>query len=400
MAFYTFASLVASSRLIVAVGIAHHRPHNADEPSSSVAFRPELLGVSSLLRAHYEGCSAPLDLPRSAELVANTTASTELGIAHPLISSVRRILGYKKQSQPAQDGPLGNAPLYQPQERPSDTAAVYASDPTPSGTSMSKPTRKPVLWVHLHNFAGTFVCMEASRQSEFVPSQQGSWPDCLYGNDKCSTVSSDREHCEDRARSSYSFSSIERDLDDADMCEELLHGTMLRDPVSGVRSTLVANAFNKEEVLAILSGTRVGTADHLPCLPSWDSYQHFDNFAIRSLGNAYSRPPRGVQRDDLERAKQALQRMDVLMILEEMPDHLPQLAATFGWNTDAMLPEQKAYGHDCDSIDAVLSDAEKAFFREVNSLDYELYEFARELAASRTSRAREALADGTVLLTR
>jgi hypothetical protein len=91
--------------------------------------------------------------------------------------------------------------------------------------------------------------------------------------------------------------------------------------------------------------------------------------------------------------------MDVLMILEELPDHLPQLAATFGWNTDAMLPEQKAYGHDCDSIDAVLSDAEKAFFREVNSLDYELYEFAREVAATRTSRAREALADGTVPMT-
>jgi hypothetical protein len=328
-------------------------------PDSLALIRKEGQGLATLLEAHYDGCPAPSEVMQNVESAMKASS--------PVSSAV--IPSLQNDSRAEAEAPF--------------LLAV--------NVSRSERARKPILWIHLHNFAGTYVCMEASRQSEVVPPASG-WPGCLYGNDLCSAASADRVHCQDRVQSAYSFSMIERDLADADICDDILLGTMLRDPLSGVRSTLVANSFNKQELLSIFSGEPSRMAEHMPCLPRWDSFQHFDNFATRSLGKAYWRAPRQVQRVDLEKAKESLQRMDVVMILEELPDHIPQLEATFGWNPAAMEPQQKAYGHDCHAVDDALNDTEQAFFRELNSLDYELYAFARELAANRTATANAAIA--------
>merc|ERR1719446_1363822 len=83
------------------------------------------------------------------------------------------------------------------------------------------------------------------------------------------------------------------------------------------------------------------TSNVLPCLPAWDTYQHFDNFATRTLGGAYLQAPCGITLDHLEAAKSQLRRMDVLLILEEMNEHLPQLQEIFHWNISLVQPWKK-----------------------------------------------------------
>lgn len=39
------------------------------------------------------------------------------------------------------------------------------------------------------------------------------------------------------------------------------------------------------------------------CLPPFDTYQHLDNFAVRTLSGAYDQPPGGMSMAHLERAK-------------------------------------------------------------------------------------------------
>lgn len=248
--------------------------------------------------------------------------------------------------------------------------------------------RKPVLWVHLHNFAGTFICEEAMHQGELgPPNSYTSWPGCLMPGDDCSTTGQSRSLCEDRARSPYTFTAVERDVEEKDFCDQLLVGTMLRNPLAGVQSTLLANTFDKAALLDVLRTGKVHEVPHKPCLPDWDTYQHFDNFATRSLGGGYEAPPRGVTREHLERAKERLRRMDVVLILEELRLHLPQLSAVLGWDTAHLDSGRKSHGHNCRRKEAVLTANETEFLTSLNALDFELYEYANELADNLTAAA-------------
>eukprot|EP00403_Amphidinium_massartii_P009749 CAMPEP_0178423046 /NCGR_PEP_ID=MMETSP0689_2-20121128/27489_1 /TAXON_ID=160604 /ORGANISM="Amphidinium massartii, Strain CS-259" /LENGTH=354 /DNA_ID=CAMNT_0020044633 /DNA_START=44 /DNA_END=1105 /DNA_ORIENTATION=+ len=241
----------------------------------------------------------------------------------------------------------------------------------------STSSRKPVLWVHLHNFAGTYVCKEAVKQQESAQKTSN----CLISHDGCSTVPAQRIHCQQRAQSGKSFTMVEREVDDADFCSELLSGVMFRDPLAGAQSTLRANFFNKDQLMSVLHSGLASRINHQPCLPDWDTYQHFDNFATRSLGGAYGVPPRGVTRQHLDKAKARVASMDVVMILEQLQVQLPQLQATFGWSLGKMTPSSPANAH-CDRHASSWTDAEASFLREVNSLDYELYDFAKQVAAN------------------
>merc|ERR1719277_860475 len=108
---------------------------------------------------------------------------------------------------------------------------------------------------------------------------------------------------------------MERDVEDADFCAGAIMGTTLRAPLAACRSTLLANDFNKSALLDVLRNGVAHPVSHMECLPYWDTYQHFDNFATRSLGGGYMASPRQVTREHLELAKERLRRLDVLMVL-------------------------------------------------------------------------------------
>jgi len=280
------------------------------------------------------------------------------------------------------------------------TLPAISSQAVRSSTgSLRRPTlarrqrRRPVMWVHLHNFGGTYICKEAMRQGEHTPPESNpQWPGCLMPGDGCSTWYG-RTTGETRAKESYSFTMVERDVEAADLCDELLLGVTLRDPLAGLTSTLIANRFIKEEVLHILETGTIAPAWHVECLPAWDTYHHFDNFATRSLGGNYNAPPRGVTRENLERAKKNLERMDVVLILEELQQHMPQLAAFFEWDIERATPQNKEKGHECTQKDRAFTAEEETFLKDVNALDYELFQFGRQLAANRTVSAHHILRD-------
>mmetsp|Transcript_5315 Transcript_5315/g.11730 ORF Transcript_5315/g.11730 Transcript_5315/m.11730 type:complete len:243 (-) Transcript_5315:6-734(-) len=239
------------------------------------------------------------------------------------------------------------------------------------------------------------MCKEAAKQGELGPTHFN----CLITTDGCSAWKErNRVHCNGRAGlwHTNSFTMVERDVEDADFCPKLLTGIMFRDPVAGALSTLRNEMFHKEKLMQVLqnstrSGLDAERVPHGPCLPYWDGYEHFDNFATRSLGGAYMAPPRGVTKEHFQRAKARLKSIDVVMVLEELEEHLPQLEHVLGWNTSLMTPSQPANVH-CGKGLINFTKEEQDFLATLNKWDYKLYRVAQQEAARRTKVALQQLA--------
>eukprot|EP00439_Symbiodinium_sp_Y106_P083277 s1880_g23.t1 len=254
--------------------------------------------------------------------------------------------------------------------------------------------RQPrVLWLHLHGYGGTTICDMARSQGEKIPRAQDN---CNVMPDLCSTPKIFRTPCTKRASSlQYTFTAIERAVDEDDLsCSggaasspgpTMLYGAMLRDPLSGIKSTWIGNELEKDLILsAIKTKTRPRNFQYHFCLPPSDTYQHFDNFAVRTLSGDYDVAPGEVTSRHLERAKEVLSRLDVLLILEHLVDHLPQLHAVFGWD----LVDNPWRSHRHRIPKNAMSPEEEIFLKKVNAWDYELYEFGKELALERTAQAK------------
>eukprot|EP00929_Paragymnodinium_shiwhaense_P007918 TRINITY_DN111843_c0_g1_i1.p1 TRINITY_DN111843_c0_g1~~TRINITY_DN111843_c0_g1_i1.p1 ORF type:complete len:419 (+),score=76.14 TRINITY_DN111843_c0_g1_i1:77-1333(+) len=241
-----------------------------------------------------------------------------------------------------------------------------------------------VQWLHLHNQGGTFVCQEAVKQGEKVKASDN----CNL--EPCSAMSNTKT-CNWRASSDspYTFSMMERSLQAQDVsCDSLLSGTMLRDPIASLETTLVANNFDKAAIVQMLQPGDSSSTDaaHSACLPQWDTYQHADNFAVRSLSGAYLVPPGGMTDEHLQLAKQRLAAMDVVLVLEDLADHLPQLEKILDWDVSRIDTSHKVNSFR-DGRPPVLTDEERAFFGGINKLDYELYEYAKQVAVEKTAAA-------------
>lgn len=279
-------------------------------------------------------------------------------------------------------------------------------------------SRKQVTWLHMHKFGGTFITKMAGLQGEEFP------PGNINANwmpDFCSTPQGQRILCAERTkpgspRSAITWSAIERELDEGDFCEGAIMGTMLREPLSALQSVLSHDRFDKVAVLRTLEvcaerapakhfmyqPPSIAMPNVLPCLPAWDTYQHFDNFATRTLAGAYSQPPCGITTSHLEAAKSQLQRMDVITILEELTEHMPQLQDTFHWNISLVQPWKRVNRHPGEqahkSVDEFTMD-EMALLKRANAIDLELYQFAVSLARNMSNTATDSiLKKGDLLL--
>merc|ERR1712183_585921 len=123
------------------------------------------------------------------------------------------------------------------------------------------------------------------------------------------------------------------------------------------------------------------------CLPEWDTFHHFDNFATRTLSGDYMVPAGMMELKHLEKAKSRLRDMDVVLILEELAVHSVQLEVTFKWKDASEIATHKANAHDKQKLAKVFNQTEEEFLRAHNQLDYQLYEYARSLAANLTAAA-------------
>lgn len=247
---------------------------------------------------------------------------------------------------------------------------------------------KPVIWVHLHNVAGTFVCHEAKKQGE----KTGPRNCCINDMDRCSTPKHLRVPCVHRRALSnkYTFTMVEREVTGEDLdCEGVMYGIMLRNPLHGAISTLVNNGFDKSEIFqALQTGVPPPLKKHR-CLPEEDTYQHFDNFAVRTLSGNYSVAPGAVTREHLDHAKAQLKKFHIVMILENLQQQRVQLKGNLGWDLQLMA-HHGLNKHSSESLGDAFTPTEREFLKEHNALDFELYEFGKELAASRTEAATRA----------
>jgi len=254
-----------------------------------------------------------------------------------------------------------------------------------------------ITWFHLHKFGGTTMCQLAQAQRERTP-----WPEMNCNLEEVSERKA-KKHvlCEARSTSPcYSFSAIERFVTAGDTsCSDSVYGVMLRDPLEGARSHLSFHKFTAQDKQALVRNLNSTTSQgdnpswlqwETNHVPTWDTYQHVDNFATRTLSGRYDAPPRGVLEEDFEAAKVTLRQMDVILILEEFANHAPQLEHFFGWHLRKTALEQHKNSQQ-GSTNGVFTREEEEFVKDLNHFDYRLYAFARELASQRTEAARLAL---------
>jgi hypothetical protein len=110
-------------------------------------------------------------------------------------------------------------------------------------------------------------------------------------------------------------------------------------------------------------------------------WQSFDK--DKPLKKAWVYPDVGiVTRNDLEIAKYVLSQFTVVLIMEKLQQQSALLAHYFGVKTDDIRPRNWIGGVDTKQITDMkpLDETEYNYLLEVNALDLELYEFARQLS--------------------
>jgi len=253
---------------------------------------------------------------------------------------------------------------------------------------------KHIIWLHLHKYGGTTMCIFANKLGERCPTSNCNMP----GDGPSEKNPRKQVLCKARVdSSSYTFSAVERFLVPGDLtCPEALSGTMLRDPLAAVKSHMAFHQYTAAEKAGLLRKLSVSGTGSLAMLqwstnnvPEWDTYQHVDNFATRSLSGNYLSQPRAVTEHDLEKAKAALMRLDVVLVLEELSKHAAQLEHSFGWSLSEAALE--SHHNSKKHKDDFFSQEEEEFVKAINVWDYKLYAFAQSLAANRTEQARLAI---------
>ena len=162
--------------------------------------------------------------------------------------------------------------------------------------------------------------------------------------------------------------------------------TLLRDPVERVishywhsrRAPAASNVLEKAARKSDFSFEEF--LEHPAARPFVRNYQ-VRNFAFDPRRHFAGRAPRLAVPDDLvahdlERAKATLERYDVIGTTEELGLFVDDMCRRFGFYPERALPRRRSYRDSGLSI----SDAALRRVRQLNELDYDLYEWARRLA--------------------
>ena len=111
----------------------------------------------------------------------------------------------------------------------------------------------------------------------------------------------------------------------------------------------------------------------------------YSDFLTRYLSGKLDPGP--VTEEDLNAAKAALRRMDVLIDIDHPQESMQLLGETFGWGEDVGLPVSNSLGGDKDGDDVLSISAEAHEKLEaLNANDIELYAFMQQLAAGQRAR--------------
>jgi len=292
----------------------------------------------------------------------------------------------------------GLIPFMHAEEKPPRPQWVWTSKELEPRRAPPPKRQANIIWVHLHNYAGSSMCRIAHWNGETVYKKNCNWPGDGVVGLGWGLKYAHRARCAERAEhAQITFSEIERELQRGDLgCQTAISGIMLRDPFKGARSTVLYEGFGKQ-LNGILKNIAAKTKPHpFGGHMAGHDYQFFDNFAVRTLSGNYWLPPGKVSRMHLEAAKAVLSRIDVIIILEELVTHFPQFEKHFKWDMTRERASEKTTstkrvrtrnGHTSAEYDKAMSAEDEALIKSFNALDYELYEFGKTLAAERTRSA-------------
>jgi hypothetical protein len=256
------------------------------------------------------------------------------------------------------------------------------------GDVAAKRKEHPIIFVHIHKYGGTSVCLLAKLNGEQVPS--GSC-NCNFCTDSCKYSQGPRMQPHDYGskmlpHTSVSYAQIERDVLPQDLDEflsmEVRTGVMLRDPMEGVLANIVAHKIGLADLeIALKTGDfRRAYAHERGCLKQAhnpDVASHLiQSFATRSLSGFFD--VKSTTDEHLESAKRNLDKFNVVQILEDL--NIPKFAEQFGWNSEIQLTKKNSVGANAKNG---LREKLKKYglwdrLREVNEHDIKLYEYARE----------------------
>jgi hypothetical protein len=169
-----------------------------------------------------------------------------------------------------------------------------------------------------------------------------------------------------------------------DCGDSFMYGIMLREPMSLVSSDLNFNHWHQDSLTAWLRSSEVPTCDlEGPCKHSGHAelgWQLFDNFIIRSLTgtSGWWKPPGTINETDLETAKSRLEKMDVILILDELSEGKAQMEASFGWRDVELMVVNKYR-----KAKEPFTPGNNNYLSNLNRFDSKLYKFAQKLSAER-----------------
>lgn len=242
---------------------------------------------------------------------------------------------------------------------------------------------KPLLWVHIHKAAGSFMCMMAKRAGEnIVVPNDGNCNWKLkdgYGQSGRYTPA-----CQERASyfqsHGFTYGQVERELKDSDVqcAAHFAFGVMLREPVDLMHSNLNFNMklFNgkgrqtiNEFRLMLNSPSKEYAGPH-----QWPEWKVLDNYQTRLLADAVDVPAGGVTMAHLNKARERLASFQVVARVEDLRQSGYAMFNSLGWDGSSLArhiggPRVNHQSHDVFSFTA----EEVAFLRQVNHLDIQLH---------------------------
>jgi len=251
--------------------------------------------------------------------------------------------------------------------------AVYANE--------SLRDRNPVAFVHLHKSAGSMMCALARTAGERIVSPSANCnEESSFTNDdyhvrnalSVGSVARPTPSCEDRQRhmeqGAYSWFSIERELDDGDMCEHFFTVVgVMREPVARLESLV---NFDEHRLLGFAPESLIRCIKERSC-PMRSEWEHFDNFYVRVLAGstAMRLPPGGVTQEHFDRAQRVLRRFHAMVPLEQLftGDVAEHMDKTLGWHVSGdhrYNPSTKTISFSAEERQEILA---------MNAFDVQLY---------------------------
>lgn len=248
--------------------------------------------------------------------------------------------------------------------------------------------RKPVMWVHMHKAAGTFMCVCAGRAGENVVNPNDGtcnskvlhdtfFPDGLLS-------SAQHNNCKDRTtyirQNNFTWSQIEHEVSKGDFCKiDFIYGIMLRETISRLTSyvnwnTQKIHGYLYQQFLKCIENRDISICPTFPdATDNYNfGYREYDNFAVRTLGgySTMQLPPGGVTVKHFDEAVSLLNQFDIILPLEQLDiePFTSKMDASIGWHIQRNEKRARVNPHHIH-----FSSADVARFQAINKYDIALY---------------------------